>query len=331
MSGSHSLESQARRLRELFRGRFNQATATNLIDKKGGLENASDFLLNGDVEEVRAFLQSDPSYLESLRQDSKQVASLLENCIDSSIRQFACKKCNKYWWRRVPARKEVSKCNNCKVRYEPIPTDLEWGVGKFICVCGNEFPGFGQMGITLSPCYNCGEMVPIHHMLPPRKNISRKTKAPHSCNAPDCISNAKHRGQMAPPAYVNDITHGISDLSIAVFSRYYQDGRAQIPASAQRGPGSYRNTPNVNGGYPIPYGGGQYYNHGGQSYNPNGHGRSGSTIKQTCVHPKANFSIPMFSTKHRSTGSTVTTCLSQGSLDDKSTRGAPSLPSINEG
>lgn len=61
------------------------------------------------------FCMKDPSYLESLRQDSKQVASLLENCIDSSIRQFACKKCNKYWWRRVPARKEVSAFQTRKI------------------------------------------------------------------------------------------------------------------------------------------------------------------------------------------------------------------------
>nr|KAG5706514.1 hypothetical protein BaRGS_028685 [Batillaria attramentaria] len=40
-------EKQARRLRELFKGRFSDAESRQLLADKGGLSDAVDFVLNG--------------------------------------------------------------------------------------------------------------------------------------------------------------------------------------------------------------------------------------------------------------------------------------------
>ncbi|KAI8777660.1 UPF0515 protein C19orf66 isoform X2, partial [Biomphalaria glabrata] len=89
----------------------------------------------------------------------------------------------------------VSSCRICLKKYDPIRRDKEWGIGKFICDCGNQFAGFGEMNVTSSECYKCNKMVPIKHMLRPRRNRGRKTTAPHSCNGVDCFSKdcTRHR------------------------------------------------------------------------------------------------------------------------------------------
>ncbi|CAL1528716.1 unnamed protein product [Lymnaea stagnalis] len=81
----------------------------------------------------------------------------------------------------------MSKCNQCKKIYDPIPKDKEWGIGKFLCECKNEFTGFGEMNVTESKCYKCHALVPIHHMLPPRRYRPKKTEASHSCNGVNCM------------------------------------------------------------------------------------------------------------------------------------------------
>ncbi|KAH9488589.1 hypothetical protein Btru_061700 [Bulinus truncatus] len=313
MSANNKHDKEARRLRELLKGRLDKDTAVKLIKNCGGLQQAVNFMLKGDPAEVQEFLNQSESYTETLRKDAQKLESLLKNGIQASIRLFACKKCNKYWWRRVPARKEVSRCNGCRVRYDPIPTDMEWGIGKFICLCGNEFPGFGEMGVTYSPCYNCRTMVPISHMLPPRKNVAKKTKAPHCCNAPDCIgAHGGHR-----PMVVDNITSRMKNLTVAVY-----DGRTAAPSSGNRGSSTA----------PPSYGYGQAHQSsngtGGLNYNRGGY--RGTAAQPQCVHPKANFVIRTFSTPHRSSGSTVTTFLSQGSLDNQSIRCDSSLNSIQE-
>lgn len=43
------------------------------------------------------------------------------------VRQFSCRQCYKAWWTRVRVYKQVSRCKKCFVKYDPIPTDLEFG------------------------------------------------------------------------------------------------------------------------------------------------------------------------------------------------------------
>lgn len=295
----NKIENQARRLREVLRGRLSQKTAEKLIEEFGGEREALDFILNEDEDKVLNYLKKDPDYVQALKVDGQRVASLLENGIKATVRQFACQGCNRSWWMKVPERKEVSKCHRCKTKYDPIPKDMEWGLGKFLCDCGNEFTGFAQMGVTSSECYECGLMVTVDQMLPPRKDRPRKTKTPHSCNGVDCIS---HR-------------HGASNSVVADLSPRF----AALTVAAYSGPiSNYVMSDNSQTG-----------NRFSTSSQPSGR-YPGRAKVPMCTHPMANFKIPIFSRRHVSTGSTVTTFLSQGSLDNMTVSQMGSMDPIQE-
>ncbi|XP_078387529.1 shiftless antiviral inhibitor of ribosomal frameshifting protein homolog [Cetorhinus maximus] len=101
---------------------------------------------------------------------------------------FACRQCDSYWWRRVPERKQVSRCRRCKMKYDPVPRDKMWGYAEFHCQhCGNIFGGFGQMGLP-APCYICCSRVTPTQILPPKKGVGPRTPRPHSCFAEDCYN-----------------------------------------------------------------------------------------------------------------------------------------------
>ncbi|CAH2273141.1 repressor of yield of DENV homolog [Pelobates cultripes] len=110
------------------------------------------------------------------------------NCIPSEDRQFACKDCDKMWWRRVPERKQVSKCHRCKRKFDPIPRDKMWGIAEFQCMaCNRSFKGHAQFGVA-SPCYNCSSATMPSRILPPRRNTGPRSRNQHSCYAVDCYN-----------------------------------------------------------------------------------------------------------------------------------------------
>ena len=60
----------------------------------------------------------------------------------SEVRQFSCLDCCHVWWRVVSQDKPVSKCEHCHRRYDALPRDKEFGVGRFTCsheACGEVF------------------------------------------------------------------------------------------------------------------------------------------------------------------------------------------------
>lgn len=106
-------------------------------------------------------------------------------------RLFACLACDRFWWRQVPERKQVSRCRSCKKRYEAVPRDQEWGSAEYICqICNNSFRHFGQMGLA-APCYRCRIVVLPIHIIPPQQDrmpLGSRRRIPHGCCAEDCYN-----------------------------------------------------------------------------------------------------------------------------------------------
>ena len=74
---------------------------------------------------------------------------------DVELRQFGCEPCYRSWWKRVRVRKPVSHCKICRVKYDALPRDKEYGVAEFMCpTCRHTFLGRGRVSTT-SPCYKC--------------------------------------------------------------------------------------------------------------------------------------------------------------------------------
>ena len=74
------------------------------------------------------------------------------------LREFACEPCDNVWWRVVSTYKLVSRCKKCKIRYEALPQESEFGIGLFTCECGNEFKS-KCTAQSNCPCFNCKAFV----------------------------------------------------------------------------------------------------------------------------------------------------------------------------
>ncbi|XP_044134706.1 shiftless antiviral inhibitor of ribosomal frameshifting protein [Bufo gargarizans] len=208
------LEKSIRRLREKFHGKIPIEKAMSLMKKwANNHDQVTNLILlcrheTNDVDQGNRNRSTEGNATpENMRSDReiKNLAETLnclplteenlrmfnnasENRIPSSDRQFSCKDCDKMWWRRVPTRKEVSKCHSCRRKFDPIPHDKMWGIAEFHCLnCRRTFKGFSQMGLSC-PCYMCGNPVTPTRILPPRRNNGPRTRNPHSCFAENCYN-----------------------------------------------------------------------------------------------------------------------------------------------
>lgn len=294
---------QLRSFQELFKGRFDEEETEFLMEifdwnSKAALE----FVLTTSPEDVRKRIEDKKSsWVKVEKKESEKLAKKVENIkkspsivsearrgrIDTSARLFACGPCDHYWWRRTPQRKEVSKCNRCGVRYDPVPRDKEWGWGLFQCErCQNEFGGFCGMWMT-SPCFKCGNKVQPFCIRPPDRssNRQRRTKNTHRCNAPDCNCHGASAGAAAAAA-TGEVGRGHRRLP---------------PAFAVTG-GDLKNT-----------------DPGSEADYDYSEAEVVKDLPVTCVHPSTRQSQHLSvvihpSNPHDSTGSTVATFLSQGDL-----------------
>lgn len=74
------------------------------------------------------------------------------------LREFACEPCDNVWWRVVSTYKLVSRCNKCKIRYDALPREFEFGIGLYTCECGKEFKS-RCTAQTKCPCFDCNALV----------------------------------------------------------------------------------------------------------------------------------------------------------------------------
>ncbi|XP_078387528.1 shiftless antiviral inhibitor of ribosomal frameshifting protein homolog isoform X2 [Cetorhinus maximus] len=111
--------------------------------------------------------------------------------IPGSQRQFACPCCDRSWWRKVPERKKVSRCRLCKIKYDAVPRNQEWGLAEYNCqYCNNFFRSFGQMELP-APCYRCRNVVLPNIIIPPQENrtpLRNERRSDHGCCAEDCYN-----------------------------------------------------------------------------------------------------------------------------------------------
>ncbi|XP_055872021.1 shiftless antiviral inhibitor of ribosomal frameshifting protein homolog isoform X1 [Biomphalaria glabrata] len=190
------IQFKAHCLRELFKGRFTQDEMLRVLQEfDEDHRQALDFLIGEDPEQVSGFLRKTTNYIETLQEDSQHLLEFLDNSelvIRPSERLFACVTCNRSWWKKVPYRKEVSRCKKCLVRYDAIPKEREWGIGVFHCSrtpnC-RTFKGWAVMGMTESICYICKTPVAVSEILSPKKSErAPSSKDTHQCNGFNCYN-----------------------------------------------------------------------------------------------------------------------------------------------
>lgn len=200
---------KARRLQELFKGRFLQIDAIKILKhNQWDLTDAVNFCFKAEPQTIRNLLSEEKwPIVVNCRRDNVLRENAIANVITVEIRQFACQQCDNVWWYKVPTRKKISRCKKCFRKYDALERDEEWGWAVFQCDCGNEFHGFGAMNKTVSFCYvdRCGHPCRPVKILPPseRKITYRRSRDRHSCTAPNCYN----RRPGPQPSAVNICVH----------------------------------------------------------------------------------------------------------------------------
>ncbi|XP_060062803.1 shiftless antiviral inhibitor of ribosomal frameshifting protein homolog [Ylistrum balloti] len=314
---------QVLNLRELYHGRFTQDEIKTLLQEHDWNDGqVISFIQENEPATVRQSIQRlSENEIKEIQSD-RNIARNLAEGIATQRRLFSCESCDRFWWRKVPERKLVSKCHRCHVKYEPVPVENEWGWAIFSCECGNEFSGHGQWQVG-SECYKCGSEAFATEIRPPVYRRTRRTRSRHSCNAPDCDGTGN-----------NVITTGGSrnDLTASNDSGHNMTGSENTGATGggetiyNRGSGSREETNNgylETGGHVVHVSPGRYQR---------GHSHGGPLVMNVCVSPESRQGkkkVIFASRRHISSGSTVDTFLEQDDLCSLDSY-VSSLPVIQE-
>ena len=119
-----------------------------------------------EQRDIKVFSQRSPILLtkEALQEHERLTTP-------KELRQFACGQCENVWWRVVLSIKAVSRCNRCKVRYNALPREKEYGIGRFVCPydkCDNVFYGRCHAD-SKRRCHDCGTIVSKPYIHPNNK------------------------------------------------------------------------------------------------------------------------------------------------------------------
>ena len=97
----------------------------------------------------------------------------------SELREFACGRCDHYWWKVVLVTKAVSICYKCKIKLDALPRHLEFGIGRYICqntTCDHR-TFFGRCQATdVARCLNCNDLVRNPYIHPKFRKSKQKRK-----------------------------------------------------------------------------------------------------------------------------------------------------------
>ena len=98
------------------------------------------------------------------------------------LREFACGDCDYFWWKTVPRTKPVSTCPRCKVKYDALPREKEFGTGRYKCTNCNHFFFARCEATSEQPCFKCWSPVRAPYIHPKfiiRRPISEQSDEEH--------------------------------------------------------------------------------------------------------------------------------------------------------
>ena len=121
----------------------------------------------------------------------------------SELREFACGSCDHFWWRVVPRTKPVSRCRKCNERYDALPRDKEFGIGRYLCTeCGHSFNKKCTATDTFF-CYNCKSEVRTPYIHP--KFLPHSPPTPKTPKQPPVPIPQRQPRLFIPPVLIPQI------------------------------------------------------------------------------------------------------------------------------
>lgn len=179
---------------EKFKGKLNENdTKCLLLLNNGDPDAALKDICEGSIKDIKEKIEGTAEEVK-LKKEAVLKALSEKTATGYVVREYACRECDRVWWAWSPARKQVSTCRKCQVKYDPVPEDKEFGWAVYHCFCGNNFNGYGQM-TTYGKCYKgnkggCGRTILPTKILPPdRKGIPKPNPAANGSNETDTTTS----------------------------------------------------------------------------------------------------------------------------------------------
>ena len=157
-------------------------------------------------EEKQKLVQKEGDSCPPLSEEALKKHDLLTSC---ELRQFRCPKCRSPFWRTVLNHKPVAPCKKCKLCLCPLERSEEFGIGRFICDCGNVFYGRCQ-ATDVRQCKDCLKNVKNPYIHP-------RFRSPHGPLPPGIRKPTPRRYEQVSQL------HDCSGSTISLFVRQWDE------------------------------------------------------------------------------------------------------------